>query len=154
MREQRRGKRIAMTPEETDEFLASQQLCRMATIGGDGRPHTSALWFVWDGDSIWLNSVVKSQRFTDVTRDPRVSLIVDGGESFGELRGVTIEGRADTVGEVPRTGEENADLTAPELAFARKYMNRDEFPYDGGHAWLKITPEKMASWDFSKHGRG
>ena len=151
MREQRRGRRIAMSPEERDTFLASEKMCRMATVGGDGRPHTSALWFVWDGAALWINSVVKSQRFTDVTRDPRVSVIVDGGEGFGELRGVTVEGRAETVGEVPRTGEPADELAAPELAFARKYMDRDEFVYDGGHAWLRITPEKITSWDFRKY---
>lgn len=152
MRPQRRGRRIAMTEEERDAFLETEPVCRMATVGADGRPHTTALWFVWDGEAMWINSVVKSQRFTDVTRDPRVSVIVDGGDSFGELRGVTIEGRAETVGEVPRTGETNDELSAPELAFARKYMGRDEFVYDGGHAWLRITPEKITSWDFRKYG--
>ena len=152
MREQRRGRRIAMTPEERDAFLESEQVCRMATIGADGRPHTTALWFLWDGVAIWINSVVKSQRFTDVTRDPRVSIIVDGGDSFGELRGVTIEGRVETVGEVPRTGEPHDTLATPELGFARKYMGRDEFVYDGGHAWLRVMPEKLTSWDFRKYG--
>ncbi|MDG2029084.1 MAG: pyridoxamine 5'-phosphate oxidase family protein [Acidimicrobiales bacterium] len=143
-----------MSPEERDEFLARQQVCRMATIGANGRPHTSALWFVWDGSVVWINSVVKSQRFTDVARDGRVSIIVDGGDSFADLRGVTIEGTAKAVGEVPRTGENNDALNAPELAFARKYMQRDEFVYDGGHAWLHVTPGKIVSWDFSKHGTG
>ena len=142
-----------MSPEERDTFLDGEKMCRMATLGHDGRPHTSALWFVWDGSQLWLNSVVKSQRFTDVSRDPRVNIIMDGGEGFGELRGVTIEGRAEVVGEAPRTGEPNETLIAPELAFARKYMDRDEFPYDGGHAWLRITPEKIVSWDFRKYGQ-
>jgi hypothetical protein len=141
-----------MTPEERDAFLSEERVCRMATVGHDGRPHTSALWFVWDGGELWINSVVKSQRFTDVSRDPRVSVIVDAGDGFGDLRGVTIEGRAEPVGEVPRVGEPNDALSAPELAFARKYMNRDEFVYDGGHAWLRVTADKIVSWDFTKHG--
>lgn len=153
MREQRRGKRIAMTAEERDVFLGEVETCRMATLGAEGQPHTSALWFVWDGAHVWLNSVVKSQRWTDVMRDPRVNIIVDAGEGFGELRGITIEGTAEAVGEVPRKGEAHGDLAAPELAFARKYMGRDEFVYDGGHAWLKVTPQKIVSWDFRKYGQ-
>jgi hypothetical protein len=31
-------------------------------------------------------------------------------------------------------------------------MGRDEFVYDGRHAWLRITPTKIASWDFRKYG--
>jgi len=141
-----------MSDEERDAFLAAETMCRLATIGGDGAPHSSALWFVWDGTHIWLNSIVKSQRWTNAVRDDRVSVIVDGGESFGELQGVTISGRAEPVGEAPRTDSPNDVLAPIELAFARKYMGRDEFVYDGGHAWLRVTPTKIASWDFRKYG--
>ena len=86
MKEQRRSRRIAMTPGERDTFLRRQRTCRVAT-GGAGGPHLTALWFVWDGEALWLNSIVKSQRWTDLSRDPRVSVLVDTGETFGELRG-------------------------------------------------------------------
>ena len=33
-------------------------------------PHLTALWFIWDGSVLWLNSIVKSQRWTDIVRDP------------------------------------------------------------------------------------
>ena len=82
MRAQRRGRRIAMTPEEVDDFLAQERTCRVATVNGDGSPHVSPLWFVWIDGALWLNSVVKSQRWVNLQRDPRISVIVDGGEAF------------------------------------------------------------------------
>ena len=91
------------TPSSTEE-----RTCRVGTVGTDG-PHVTALWFVWDGASVWLNSIVKSQRWMDLQKDPRVTVLVDTGEGFGELRGVEIRGRATAVGEVPRTGEAHAD---------------------------------------------
>ena len=39
-RAQRRGRVIAMSPAELDEFLATERTCRMATTGANGR-HTS-----------------------------------------------------------------------------------------------------------------
>ena len=152
MQEQRRGRRIAMTEEERTAFLDSEKMCRLATVGALGQPQLSALWFVWDGSAIWINSIVKSQRWTNAMRDPRVSVIVDGGDSFGELQGVTIEGTAEQVGDAPRTDTPDETLAPVELAFARKYMGRDEFVYDGGHAWLRVTPTKIVSWDFRKYG--
>ncbi|PXW26683.1 UNVERIFIED_CONTAM: pyridoxamine 5'-phosphate oxidase [Williamsia faeni] len=152
LRPQKRGLRIAMTPAERDEFLAAQRTCRVATTGVDGAPHLSALWFVWDGDVLWLNSIVKSQRGTDVSRDARVSVLIDAGEGFTDLAGVEIRGRAEWVGEVPRTGEPNDELVAPETAFGNKYAG-GRFGYDGRHAWLKVVPEKIVSWDFSKNKR-
>ena len=65
-----------MTPEELDRFLRDERTCRVATVGGDGSPHASPLWFVWDGRALWLTSVVRSQRWANVIRDPRVSVVM------------------------------------------------------------------------------
>ena len=104
-KDQRRGKAIAMSAEERDEFLASERTCRLATVGGDGAPHVTPLWYVWDGASLWITSLVRSQRWTDVQRDNRVSVVIDAGDEFLDLRGVEMNGIADPVGEAPRTGE-------------------------------------------------
>ncbi|MEV5439780.1 pyridoxamine 5'-phosphate oxidase family protein [Streptomyces sp. NPDC052682] len=149
---QRRGRRIMMTPGELDAFLTAQRTCRVATVSGDGAPHVSALWFAWDGTSMWLYSVVRSKRWADLRRDPRVAIVVDSGEEYDQLRGVELSGRAEFVGEIPRTGELRAELDVPEMLFARKYFGLEELPHDGRHAWLRLTPEKIVSWDFRKLG--
>ncbi|ELP69940.1 pyridoxamine 5'-phosphate oxidase family protein [Streptomyces turgidiscabies] len=148
---QRRGTAIAMTEPERDAFLRAQPVCRVATLGADGHPHTSALWFVWDGTALWLNSLVRSQRWTDLERDQRLSVIVDdGGSDFMRLRGVELRGRVEVVGETPRKGAPVKELREPERLFADKYAGGRDFPYDGRHAWLRVTAEKVVSWDFSK----
>ena len=139
-----------MSPEERDRFLNGERTCRVATATASG-PHLTALWFVWDGTVLWLNSVVQSQRWTDLQRDPRVSVLVDAGVQFGELRGVEVRGRAGAVGEVPRTGEPDDRLVEPERLFADKYSGGTFF-HDGRHAWLRVVPDKIVSWDFSKMG--
>lgn len=149
MREQRRGRKIAMTPAEVDAFLAEERTCRVATSSPDG-PHLTPLWFAWDGKALWLNSVVKSQRWTDLDRDPRVAVVIDAGHDFNELRGVEIRGKVEKVGEIPRTGSPEPELETPELLYSRKYTGRDTMYYDGRHAWLRIIPEKITSWDFRK----
>jgi hypothetical protein len=140
-----------MTPEERDGFLASERTCRVGTVGGDGAPHVTPLWFVWDGSSLWLTSLVHSQRWVDILRDSRVSAVVDAGDGYMELRGVELRGVAVPVGEAPRTGEPVPDLEGPERIFADKYA-AGRVHHDGRHAWLRITPEKIVSWDFRKIG--
>lgn len=149
MKEQRRGGKIAMDPTERDQFLAEQRTCRVATVGADGAPHVTPLWFVWDGSALWLTSLVRSQRWTDLQRDGRVSIVVDAGEDYMDLRGVEIRGSASAVGEVPRTGEPVAELDAIERLNADKYAGGQIF-HDGRHAWLRVEPEKIVSWDFRK----
>jgi PPOX class probable F420-dependent enzyme len=140
-----------MSPTERDEFLTSERTCRVASVGRDGSPHVTPLWFAWDGTSLWLTSVVRSQRWSDLQRDNRVSVIVDAGGPFDELRGVELRGVAEVVGEVPRTGEPRPDLEVPEQLFADKYAG-GRMHHDGRHAWLKVTPTKVVSWDFRKMG--
>ncbi|MEU7049441.1 pyridoxamine 5'-phosphate oxidase family protein [Streptomyces eurythermus] len=149
---QRRGRRIMMSPAELDEFLATRRTCRIATVSADGTPHVSALWFAWDGTSMWLYSVVRSRRWAQLRRDPRVAVVVDSGEEYGELRGAELSGRVEFVGEVPRRGELCAELDAAETLFARKNFGLEEMPHDGRHAWARLTPEKIVSWDFRKLG--
>jgi hypothetical protein len=63
--EQRRGRKIAMNKAELDEFLQAEHTCRLATSSPHG-PHLTALWFGWDGTALWIYSLVRSQRWTDL----------------------------------------------------------------------------------------
>lgn len=149
MKQQRRGRTIAMTAEEIDAFLVQQRTCRIATLGDATGPHLSPVWFVWDGSAVWVHSLVRSQRFVDITRDPRVSVLADAGHGYHELRGVELRGTATIVGKVPQSGETEAALTGTERLFATKYSD-GTMSHDGRHAWLRITPAKILSWDFRK----
>jgi Pyridoxamine 5'-phosphate oxidase len=149
---QRRGRSIAMSTEERDSFLAEQRTCRLATVGPGG-PHVSPVWFVWDGQALWVYSLTRSQRWTDLQRDPGVAAVIDAGHHYHELHGVEIEGDAAVVGPVPRTGDEDpdiAELSETERLMAGKYFGSAAMTHDGRHAWLRIAPLKITSWDFRK----
>jgi nitroimidazol reductase NimA-like FMN-containing flavoprotein (pyridoxamine 5'-phosphate oxidase superfamily) len=150
VREQRRATSIAMSPEEMSAFLTEHSTCRVATSGAGG-PHVSPMWFAWVSQTVWLYSLIRSQRWVDLTHDPRISVVIDAGEhSYDELRGVEVRGTAEIVGEVPRT--EHDELAAVERAFARD-TGAEAMHFDGLHAWLRIVPNKIVSWDFRKWER-
>ena len=139
-----------MSEAEVDELLGVAWTCRVASNGTAG-PHVMPLWFLWRDGELWLHSLCRSQRWKDIERDPRIAVVVDLGERYDELRGVELRGRAEVVGEVPRTGAEaNAELDAVERGYAAKYLGGRDFGYDGRHAWLRLTPERIFSWDFRK----
>ena len=149
MREQKRARRIAMTKDELDAFLREERMCRLGSVDGDGAPHVSPLWFVWDGSALWLHSIVKSQRWVNLMRDPRVSVAVDAGVGYVELRGVELLGRVEVVGDVPRGDDPHPDTDPPERLWAERYTGGTFFS-DGKHAWLRLDPDKVVSWDFRK----
>lgn len=140
-----------MTPDEIDTFLGTERTCRVATNGPDG-PHATPLWFVWHDGKLWLSSLTRSRRWADLQGDPRIGVVIDAGVEYQELRGVELSGTAEVVGEAPRTGAEEPGLVQPELLFARKYLGGDQMFHDGRHGWLRVTPDKITSWDFRKLG--
>ncbi len=135
-----------MTDDARDSFLQRHRTCRLATVSSDGAPNMSPLWFLWDGGHMWLNSLVASQRWTDIARDSRVSL-VDG---FLELCGVEIAGIVAAVGDIPRSSDPDPSLAEVERQWGEKYMNCQSFRPGGRHAWLRVEPRKIVSWDFTK----
>src|SRR5437879_5205256 len=122
LKPQKRGRKIAMSDEDRDAFLRAERVCRVASLGADGAPHATPLWYGWDGTNLWLYSIVRAQRWADLVRDPRVSVVVDVGVEYIELQGVEISGTVEVVGEVPRTGEPNDELVEIERICADKYM--------------------------------
>jgi hypothetical protein len=83
-------------------------------------------------------------------RDPRVSVVVDAGQAYEELRGVELSGRVAPVGDVPRAGGPNERLAPVEAAFSARYRGGGDFAWDGRHGWLRLETAKTVSWDFRK----
>ncbi|MYU21979.1 pyridoxamine 5'-phosphate oxidase family protein [Streptomyces sp. SID8352] len=150
MTARRQVSRPTMSRAEVDAFLGEQRVCRVATVSREGVPHVTPMWFVWDGSALWLYSLTRSRRWADLEHDPRIAAVVDAGGAFDELRGVELSGRAEFVGEVPRTGRPHGALREVERAYARQYLDLPELPHDGLHGWVRIGPRAIRTWDFRK----
>jgi PPOX class probable F420-dependent enzyme len=88
---------IVMTDEEIADFVARSRTGTMATVGPDGQPHLVAMWYgVIDGE-IWVETKAKSQKTVNLRRNPRVSFLIEDGETYDTLRGVAFEGVAEIV---------------------------------------------------------
>jgi hypothetical protein len=55
--------------------------------------------------------------------------------------------------EVPRTCAPLAAVADAERRYAAKYSGTPDFVPDGRHAWLRLAPDKIVSWDFRKSPR-
>jgi pyridoxamine 5'-phosphate oxidase family protein len=86
-------------------FLSSHTLGRLASIGPDGAPQIHPVVFRVDpvGDSIEIGGPLlhETQKFRNIKRDPRVSLVVDDqapgpvGSGGQTARGLEIRGSAE-----------------------------------------------------------
>lgn len=88
---------IVMSSAEITDFVTTHRTGTLATVGADGQPHLTAMWYGVINGEIWLETKVKSQKAVNLRRDPRVSFLLEGGQTYDTLRGVSFEGVAEII---------------------------------------------------------
>lgn len=115
--------------EETEiEYLATQRLGRLATVGRDGRPHVVPVSFRHNLDTDTIDvggrgGFAQRKKFRDVQRTGVAALVVDDVLPPWRPRGVEVRGDAETLPEGGKTVMEQFD---------------DEM--------IRITPRRIISW--------
>lgn len=135
---------LSMTEGERDAFFAEERVLRLATLDEEGWPVVVPVWFVWHEGAFWVWNLTRAKRTARLEARTRAAFVVDGGEEYVELRGVS--GRL-TYTFVP---DDEVPL-AVRRGFSRRYFGTDHplEPADH-HRWLRLVPTNLASWDFRK----
>lgn len=61
--------------------LASERNLWLATVGPDGRPHLTPIWFVWHDEHIWICTCSDNVKTRNVRRDPHVTFSLEDGNA-------------------------------------------------------------------------
>lgn len=85
---------IAMTAGEIAGFIERSRTATLASVGPDGMPHLVAMWYGLVDGSIYFETKSKSQKAQNLRRDDRIVCMIEAGDTYDQLRGVSIEGRA------------------------------------------------------------
>jgi len=90
----------AFTPDEIN-YLKSQRLGRIATVGADGQPHVVPVGFRYNPEhdtiDIGGHDFAKRKKYRDVRQNPRVAFVVDDVASVvpWRVRGIEIRGEVE-----------------------------------------------------------
>lgn len=141
-----------MSDDEMMAYLDEQRVLNVATIGPTGDPHLVAMWYVMrDGrPSFW--AAATSQKIVNLRRDPRVSALVESGESYGQLRGVELRGTARIIEDPDQILDIGAAIgikyTGPAAARpdARPFLEAQAHRRVG----VEIDITHISSWDHHK----
>ena len=143
-----------MTDAEVQAYLDAERILNVATIGPTGHAHLVAMWFAMvDGKpAFWTYG--KSQKILNLQRDPKMTGLVESGDSYDQLRGVELRGSGviiddyDTVLEIGK-------------AIGVKYngpsaLGDAALPFLEAQATKRVGVvfeiEHIASWDHTKLG--
>lgn len=147
-----------MTRDEITDFLNTQRTLVLASLRADGSPVMHAVWFVYLDNALYINIQRSSFKFKNLLRDPRVCALVEDGESYFDLRGVSVEGKASEVtdaAEMDRVEQAMADKdqrigSGMEEMPAHFRDSRKQRLGRGDRVLVRIPLEKIRSWDFGK----
>src|SRR5215470_20308243 len=107
---------IRMTDSELREFLAKSQTIIITSINADGTPHPMPMWYGVEPDGcIVMTTFTKSQKILNLGRDPRVTLLVEDGTVYAELRGAVLYGVAELVRDTEQVVEILARVSTKSL---------------------------------------
>jgi PPOX class probable F420-dependent enzyme len=153
---------VAMAADAVADLLDEQRTLTLATIGPDGMPHLAAMWFARDGVgedmTVLMWTYGTSQKALNLIRDPRASLMAEGGDAYDQLRGVCLDCHVeivDTYDEVFEIGQ----------LLHRKYLANPDLGEEAEQAMLaglraqakkrvvmRFHVDRARSWDHRKLG--
>ena len=143
---------ITMTHDEVEDFVRHQRVANLATIGPSGHPHLVAMWYAVIDGEVWIETKRKSQKVLNLRRDDRVSLLIEAGATYEQLRGVSFEGHG-------RISDDAADIWRVGISMFERYVG----PYDeslrsqveamiNNRVVVHFTFDRVRSWDHRKLG--
>ncbi|AUH68449.1 MULTISPECIES: pyridoxamine 5'-phosphate oxidase family protein [Gordonia] len=140
---------IVMSDDEIEEFINRHRVATLGTHGKDAI-HLTAMWYgVIDGE-IWFETKAKSQKVVNLRRDPHATVLIEDGDTYDTLRGVSIEGTVEVYDDAESclkvgisvweryTGPYSDDLQPAVEAMMNKRVA------------VRLVPSRIRSWDHRK----
>ncbi|HUY30662.1 MAG TPA: PPOX class F420-dependent oxidoreductase [Acidimicrobiales bacterium] len=120
-------------PASHVDILTKNGFAHIATVGPDGRPQSSPVWYDWDGSQLLFSQTTGRQKYKNLLRDGHVALSVTDPENpyrYIEIRGTVV------FDDDPGGAFINK--------MAKKYLNEDVYPWpQPGDVRVvgRVTPE-------------
>lgn len=105
--------------------LQEEQVIWLTTTSQDGTPQPNPVWFLWDGEAIWIYTEPGSYKVRNIRHNPHVALNFDAGEGGEDVMVFTGTAILD----------ENPPLAHHNPAYLEKYRQ--------GIVDIEMTPESM-----------
>jgi PPOX class probable F420-dependent enzyme len=126
-----------MIPESHQDLVSPGGVGTLSTVGADGTPQVTALWFLLDGDVVRMSVLGSRQKTKNVRAHPQATMFfVDATNPYRtlELRGVV-------------SVEDDADLAFLGRLLGAYGMDLDTFPGEKeDRVVLTLTPKRAATY--------
>ena len=132
-----------------ESVLAEAVLARLATTNPKTmQPHVVPVWFMWDGEFIWVSSFASTRKIRELKINPRGAVLIESKQVRGKLQAVLLEGTVELVAQPRQLVSEMAN------SIYIRYLGSEGVEDPEPQSWLndpenlliKLTPKRIISW--------
>lgn len=136
--------REALAHPHVQAFLASREVVVLSTLEPDGAPLAMAMWCLPDPAALFMLTVADTRKVRNLRRDGRVAVLAESGTRAPDIRGVSVQGRAEFLADSP-------ERRALVERFLARYHPDLERLWGGrtmpdNRVMFRIVPARVRSW--------
>ncbi|MEM3491973.1 MAG: pyridoxamine 5'-phosphate oxidase family protein [Nitrososphaerota archaeon] len=119
------------------EFIHNNELCRLATLMPDGKPHIVPICYIFYNNNFYMVTDLGTAKLRNIKNNPEVAILID---TYKPNKAILMWGKASILTE----GEEFKEVS--KLFFKKFYWARVDRWDEGEAAIIKVTPYRKIFW--------
>jgi nitroimidazol reductase NimA-like FMN-containing flavoprotein (pyridoxamine 5'-phosphate oxidase superfamily) len=134
---------------QIEELLNEVVLARLATANSNTcQPHVVPVWFLWDGESIYISAFTSTRKVKDLQRNQKCSILIEPTAGEGKLQAVLLEGTCELISQPRQLVQEIS------LRIYTRYLGTEGVLAEEPQSWskdpentiIKLKPRRVFSW--------
>lgn len=129
-----------------DNFLKTQKILRLATIGKKGMPHIVPVWYLYSQKKFFVGTNTRTKKAKNIKKNKRVCICVDAGIHSPNIVGVMGLGNAKLI------LEKNKVKTIAKKILKRYFKSLENKSakelLDDTDCIIEINPKKLSTWKY------
>ncbi|MCV0411942.1 pyridoxamine 5'-phosphate oxidase family protein [Nitrosarchaeum sp.] len=128
-----------------DEFLKTQKILHLTTIGSKNIPHIVPVWYLYSSKKIYVGTNTKTKKAQNVKKNNKVAFCVDVGVN-SPIFGVMGQGNANIILENNKVKKIAKKILA---RYFKSLQNKSAVELlDNTDCIIEIIPQKFSVWSY------
>jgi len=128
-----------------DEFLKTQKVLHLTTIGSNKIPHVVPVWYMYSLKKIYIGTNTRTQKAKNIKKNNKVAFCVDVGVK-SPIYGVMGQGSANIILENIKVKQIAKKILA---RYFNNIQNKSAIELlDDTDCIIEIIPEKLSVWSY------
>ena len=128
-----------------DEFLKTQKVLHLTTIGSNKIPHVVPVWYMYSLKKIYIGTNTRTQKAKNIKKNNKVAFCVDVGVN-SPIYGVMGQGDANIILENIKVKQIAKKIL---VRYFKNIENKSAIELlDDTNCIIEIIPEKLSVWSY------